>query len=331
MRVLVTGATGFVGKNLVRHLLHHDYEVAILARRTSNLTGLPVDAIDVRWGDIRDAAAVRNALDGVEAVFHLAALVKEWVPRSALFREVNVEGLENVLRASMQFSLDRVVYTSSFMAIGPSDEAGEADESTTHSRNHFCNLYERTKYEAAIVADRFAKLGAPVVTVCPGVVYGPGDLTAGNIMVRHLKDFLTDRLPGIPGSGTQRWSFSYVDDVVSGHRLAMEKGKVGEKYILGGENVPLKDFFAVAMELTGRTKPPRHVPFWLLETVAALGQAKAAITRKPPAMALGAVRAYRHNWAYTSGKSIAELGYTITPLREGVARTIEWMKTQNLI
>jgi len=331
MRVLVTGATGFVGKNLVRHLLRHEYEVAILARRTSNLSGLPVDAIDVRWGDITDPAAVRNAMDGTEAVFHMAALVKEWVPRNQLFWEVNVDALETLLRASMEFSLDRVVYTSSFMAIGPSDGLEEADETTTHSPNHFCTLYERTKYEAAVVAERFVKIGAPVVTVCPGVIYGPGDLTEGNIMVRHLRDFLTDRLPGIPGDGSQRWCFSYVDDVVSGHRLAMEKGKVGERYILGGENAALRDFFSIAMELTGKDKPPRQVPFPLLEAAAALGQVKAAITRRPPTVALGAVRAYKHNWAYSSRKSIAELGYTVTPLRDGVTRTIDWLKNERMI
>ncbi len=331
MRVLVTGATGFVGKNLVRELLRHDYEVAILARRTSDLTGLPVNSVDVRWGDITDPAAVRDALDGVEAAFHLAALVKEWVPRNQLYWEVNVEALQTLLRASVEFSLERVVYTSSFMAIGSSDGLDEADESTTHAPNHFSNLYERTKYEAGLVAQRFAKGGAPIVTICPGVVYGPGDLTEGNIMVRHLRDFLTGNLPGIPGDGSQRWCFSYIDDVVAGHRLAMEKGKAGERYVLGGENAPLREFFNIAMELSGTTTPPRQVPFLLLEAVAALGEVKAALTRKPPSVALGAVRAYKHNWAYSSEKAVAELGYAVTPLREGIARTIDWMKTRGLI
>ncbi len=330
MRVLVTGGTGFVGKNLVKHLLEQGYDVALFARRTSSLGGLP-DSIDIRWGDVTEPGSFRDALDGVEAVFHLAALVKEWVPRPALFREVNVRALETLLRASIEIPLQRVVYTSSFIALGPSDEVGEADESIRHSPDHFHNLYERTKYEGSLLAEEYVRKGAPLVTVCPGVVYGPGEVTQGNIMVRFLVDLLRNRLPGLPGDGQQRWSFAFVNDVATGHRLAMEKGRVGERYILGGENASINDFFSIGVESAGVEKPLKHVPFWLLETVAAFEHLKAAITRRPPRLTLGAIQTYKHDWTYTSRKATAELGYSITPLREGLARTVKWLKEQKLI
>ncbi len=328
MAVFVTGGTGFLGKNLVRALASGGERVRILARDPSRARGLG-PSVDVVEGDLVDSAAVKRGMDGCDRVFHAASLVKEWTRDSAVFDRVNVEAFEQLLTSARAAGVKRVVYTSSFMAIGRTDRnaSGVADESTEHEEGHYHNPYERTKAEALRLADREGKAGLPIVILVPGVIYGPGELTDGNIVVRILKDHLRGKLPGIPGDGTRRWSYSYVDDVVRGHLLAMEKGRAGERYVLGGENVSMNQFFEVFGKVSGTRPLRRHVPFWLLKVVATLEEGRARLGLGYPKITRGFVEIQKHHWAYDSAKAIRELGYSITPLAEGLRRTYEWMKS----
>ncbi|MBI3847386.1 MAG: SDR family oxidoreductase [Planctomycetes bacterium] len=329
MSVFVTGGTGFLGKNLVRELVRRGERVRMLARDPARARDVAGPAVEVVPGDLVDTDAVRRGLDGCDRVFHAASLVKEWVRDPSIFDRVNVDAFGRLLDAARAAGVKRVVYTSSFMAIGRTDRlpTGVADETVEHEADHFHNAYERTKAEALRVASRAAAGGLPIVVTVPGVIYGPGEITEGNIVVRMLRDLLRHRLPGIPGDGSRQWSFAYVDDVVRGHLLAMEKGRVGERYVLGGENVTMNRFFEVIGEVTGRKPLRRHLPFGFMKAVATIEEGRARLGLGYPMLTRGFVEIQKHDWAYDSSKAVRDLGYTMTPLREGLRRTYEWMQT----
>ena len=329
MAVFVTGGTGFLGKNLVRELVRRGERVRLLARDPARARDVAGPAVEVVPGDLVDTDAVRSGLEGCERVFHVASLVKEWTRDSSIFDRVNVKAFRTLLEATREAGVKRIVYTSSFMAIGRSDRNsnGIADESLEHEAGHYHNPYERSKAEALALAMREAKNGLPIVVVVPGVIYGPGELTEGNIVVRILRDHLRGKLPGIPGNGSRRWSYAYVDDVVRGHLLAMEAGRLGERYILGGENASMNELFEVFAEVSGTKPLRRHVPYGILKTVAVLEEGKAKLGLGTPRITRGFVEIQKHDWAYDSSKAKRELGYTITPLREGLRRTYEWMQS----
>ncbi|HYM26327.1 MAG TPA: NAD-dependent epimerase/dehydratase family protein, partial [Vicinamibacterales bacterium] len=220
MRILVTGGTGYLGRAIVAALALRGHDLVIFGRSASR-AGLPGTAVD---GDIRDADAVARAAAGCDAISHSAALVSIWRRRPADFDDVNVGGLRNVVAAHQRHRIGRIVYTSSFLALAPRDAAAPIA----------ANDYSRTKILADQAADEEVRNGAPIARVYPGVVYGPGRFTEGNLVGRLIADHLRRRLPGLVGP-EHRWSYSYVDDVAEGHCAAVERGESGARYILGGE------------------------------------------------------------------------------------------------
>ncbi|OQU93112.1 hypothetical protein SORBI_3001G479200 [Sorghum bicolor] len=213
MRVVVTGATGYLGGRLCAALVGAGHAVRALARPSSNVSGLPRD-VELAYGDVTDAESLAAAFHGCDVVFHVAAAVEPWLPDPSVFLKVNVGGLENVLKAAKRTpTVKKIIYTSSFFAIGPTD-GYVADETQV--------LADRIALQAA--ADK-----VPITIVYPGVLYGPGKLTTGNLVSRILIERFNGRLPGYIGDGYDRESFCHVDDVVSGHIAAMEKGRVGQR------------------------------------------------------------------------------------------------------
>jgi NAD+-dependent farnesol dehydrogenase len=212
MKVLVTGGTGYLGRAVVSALASRGHDVVVFARSASR-SGLPGTAID---GDIRDRAAVERAAAGCDAIAHAAALVSIWRPRPADFDDINVGGLRNVLAAAAAHGTARVLYTSSFVAMPPRGRTEPL----------LANDYQRTKVEADRLAGQAAGEGVPLIRVYPGVVYGPGTFTEGNLVGRLIADHLKHRLPGLVGP-EQRWSYAYVDEVAAGHCAALERGRVG--------------------------------------------------------------------------------------------------------
>lgn len=323
MRVLLTGGTGFLGKNAARCLATRGHDVRVLARAGSDLTGLP-EGIAIARGDVTDLDSLRRAAEGCEAVLHLAALVKVWMPDPKRFEAVNVGGLRNVLEAARAASA-RLVYTSSFMAVGPAGPT-PADESQVHPGRPYRNAYERTKAEADVVARAAAAAGGDVVLLYPGVVYGPGDLTEGNLVAKLVTDHLNGRLPGLIGPADRLWSYSFVEDVAEGHAIALEKGKAGERYFLCGENRTLTELFALLEQLTSVAAPRRHIPFGVASLLGRAMWLWAELTGLPPQMTAGEVGVFREHWAYSSAKAERELGYRSRPLREGLAQTVAWLR-----
>lgn len=326
MRVLLTGGTGFLGKHVARALAERGHALRLLARGTSDLSGLPAD-VEIARGDVTDADSLKHAAAGCQAVMHMAALVKMWVPERERFEATNVGGFRNALAAARAAGA-RLVYTSSFIAVGPAGPE-PADEARLHPGDRYRNAYERTKALADAEARQAAVEGTDVVMLYPGVVYGPGDLTDGNLVVKMAVDHVRGQFPGIVGPGDKLWSYAYVDDVARGHVAALEQGRAGERYFLCGENVSMNDFFAVLQRVTGVAAPRRHIPYAAASMLGYALYLWAELTGHPPLLTHEVVNVFREHWAYTSAKAERELAYAPTPLEEGLRRTFAWLRTHS--
>ncbi len=329
MKVLVTGGTGFLGRRIVSDLAER-HDVRLLVRATSSRERFPrsPNTVEFAVGDITDRASLDRAAAGCDAVVHAAALVKILAP-PAEFDRINLGGIENVLRASEEAgSVGKVVYVSSFIALGPTEKGpgGMLDETAEVNERVWINDYERTKALADRRARRAIAEGAPVNVVYPGVIYGPGEMTEGNIVVHHILDLIRRKLPGLIGSPDHVWNYVFVDDVARGVCLALEKAPVGGRYVLGGENVRLADFYAQVETATGVPVPKRRIPDGIASAAGALQKAWARLTNGTPKLTPDLVEIYRHDWAYRSDRAVRELGYAPRPFAQGLAETLKWLK-----
>ena len=321
MRALVTGATGFIGGAVARELVNHGWDVRCLVRPTADTTPLAGLGIDLALGDIRDRSAVAAALPGCDAVFHLAALYSfDPRHRRALY-EVNVGGTVTVLECARAAAVRRVVYTSTVGAIGLRSDGQAADESVLAAPNHLVNDYKRSKFLAEREALRMASEGLDVVIVNPSAPVGPGDARptpTGMVLLR----FLRRQLPVYAATGL---NLIAVEDVAAGHRLAWERGRAGERYILGNRNFTLKELLHLLADLTGLPAPRRQSPYWLNWLAAALvetGQAR--LLRRTPALTVGEVRMSRWYMFFDSSKAMRELGLPQTPVQAALERAVAW-------
>ena len=319
--ILLTGATGYLGSRIAQELAARRLPFRVLVRSRSRLSfDASTAGAEVVEGDLRDADAVGLALQGVDRVIHTAALVKMWVRHPADFRRVNVDGLKALVEAAHQAGVERVIYTSSFIALGPSADAS-AGEGLRH-HGPYSNEYEQTKVEALAWLREEGFTRYRVLALMPGVIYGPGPLTEGNLVGGMVSQYLAGKFPGLLGSGNQRWSFAFNDDVVAAHLAALDRGKPGEEYVLGGDNRSLNDLFQVLAELSGVRRPVRHLPFAVGKIVGALELAKANLFGRSPQLTPGVVEIFKHDWIYSSAKAEHELGYHVTRLEDGLKKTL---------
>jgi farnesol dehydrogenase len=306
MRVLVTGGTGYLGTAIVRALAHAGHRPVVFARRARAASG--GDAID---GDVRDTRAVTAAAAGVDAICHAAALVAQWRRDPSEFDAVNVGGLQSVLSAARERSVPRVVYTSSFLALPP------ADSPHALTANH----YQRTKVAARDVARRAAAEGVPVVTLYPGVIYGPGPATEGDLVGRLMRDHLGGRLPAVIGP-ERLWSFAFVEDVAAAPVAALTHPRPAREYVVGGVNAPQRAIYEFLRDTRGRPIPMR-LPGLLATAAALVNELYSSLRHVPPLLDRGVVEIFQHDWSLDSSAAEAELGLRITPLADGLARTVE--------
>jgi farnesol dehydrogenase len=302
MRVLVTGGTGYLGSAIVRALDRAGHRPIVFARHATG-SSLPGEAVD---GDVRDANAVARVVQTADAVCHTAALVSIWRPRRADFDDVNVQGLRHVLEAARARRMQRIVYTSSFLALPPAGRATPLE----------ANDYQRTKLRALEVARAETAAGLPIVTLFPGVVYGPGPATDGNLVGRLVRDHLAGRLPGLVEPWRQ-WSYAWVDDVADAHVAAIERGRAGGEYVVGGDNAPQQRVFEIVRDVR-RVALPRVLPAALAAAAGAIEQLRARMTGRPPLVTRGTVDIFRNDWPLDSRRSIDELSLRVTPLESGV-------------
>ncbi|KAJ8539503.1 hypothetical protein K7X08_013755 [Anisodus acutangulus] len=233
---------------------------------------------------------------------------------------VNVGGLNIVLQAYKETgTIEKIVYTSSFFALGPTD-GYVADETQTHSGKFFCTEYEKSKAVADKVALDSASEGIPIVPVYPGVIYGPGKVTTGNVVARMIIERFNWRLPGYIGQANVKFSFSHVDDVVDGHIAAMDKGKLGERYLLTGENASFREVFDIAAMISQTKRPLFGIPLLIIEAYGWISVLFSKLTGKLPLIGLPTVCVLRHQWAYSCDKAKAELDYHPRSLKEGLSQ-----------
>ncbi|CAN1170888.1 Putative dihydroflavonol 4-reductase [Linum perenne] len=331
MKVLVIGATGYLGNQLCHILKKQGYHVRALLRRASDHSSL--NEFEIAYGDITDYDSLLNAFEGCTAVFHTAGLTEPWMPDPSVFFTVNVEGMRNVVEASRRTpTVEKVVCTLSASALGSTEGCGgAADESMVHSENTFSTEYERSQVAALKVGMAAGKEGVPIVVVYLGVVYGPGKLTTGNLVAHLLVEHFKGGLLGRIRFGKDIFSFSYIDDVVKGHIAAMERGKIGETYLLTGQNISFAQVFDITFKLTSKPKPRITFPLWVIEIIGWLLVLRSRFTGQLPLISPPVVHAFRREWAYSCEKAKLDLGYNPRDLEDGLLNLLLCLKGLGLI
>jgi dihydroflavonol-4-reductase len=320
MDVLVTGASGFIGANVVKALLAEGYRVRVLVRPTSNLSALRDCRVHVVVGDIVDRASLGPAVAGCRQVFHVAADYRLWTPDPDTVYRVNVAGTRNVLEACAEAGIDRVVYTSSVGTLGVPPDGGPGTETTPVSLRDMIGPYKRSKFLAERVAEEYAAGGLPVVIVNPSNPIGPWEMRptpTGQMVV----DFLKGRMFGTLDTGL---NLVHVSDVARGHLLAAHTGRVGEKYILGNRNCSLTEIFALLAQITGLPAPRIRIPYALILLVALGNEGFARATGRPPRVPLTGVRMARKRMYFSAAKAVRELALPQTPIEQALADAVAW-------
>ncbi len=323
----VTGGTGFVGAHVVRALLRRGRTVRCLVRSSSRLSNLEELPVEVVAGDVTDPASLTRAMAGARTVYHCAADYRLSARRPREIYAVNVEGTRNVLAAASEVGAERVVYTSSVGALGLTRDGRPGNEETPVEPRSLIGHYKKSKHQAERVAQEWAARGLPVVIVNPSTPVGELDIKptpTGQMIV----DFLNRRMPAYVDTGL---NIVDVRDVAEGHVLAAEKGRVGEKYILGNRDMTLKEIFDTLSTVTGIPSPAIRLPHWIPLAAAAAGTLAARLTGRPPRVPLEGVRMSRHRMFFDAGKAIRELGLPQTPVEEALARAVAYFRENGYV
>jgi dihydroflavonol-4-reductase len=328
MNCFVTGASGFIGANLLRQLTAQGHHVKALLRAGSDLRGVAGVDYEGVEGDVSQRAMLEKAMRGCDWCFHVAASYHLWLTDYAPMYAANVEGTRHVLEAAVAAGCRRIVYTSTVgcIGLGPQNQGRVAptDETTPVGEAQMSNHYKRSKWQAEVVARELAAKGCPVVIVNPSAPIGPFDVKptpTGKIVL----DFLQRKMPAYLDTGL---NWVHVRDVAAGHILAAEKGRLGERYILGNAegNWTMKQALDVLEELTGIPAPRFRVPYPVALTAAYFDEAVSAITKAPPKAPLAGVRMAKYKMFFNPAKAIAELGLPQTPTRQAFADAVEWFR-----
>jgi dihydroflavonol-4-reductase len=322
MKALVTGATGFVGGAVARALVQRGIEVRVMARAGAdlqNLQGLTVERVE---GDLRDQNSLRHALTGCRQLYHIAAHYALWAKDPSIFYDVNVTGTKTLLEAARDVGTERIVYCSTIGAIGIPPEGGLGTEETPVVFEQMAGHYKRSKYLAEQEVLKLARAGLPVVIVNPSAPVGIGDVKptpTGQVIV----DFMKGRMPAYIETGM---NIVDVDDVATGHLLAMEKGRIGERYILGSANLMLREVLEILSRLTGVKAPTIKLPRVAILPLAYLNQWMANITGQPPRIPLEGVKMAKYKMHYDCSKAIRELGFPQTPPEVALEKAVKWFR-----
>ncbi len=323
MNIFLTGSTGFIGSTLLALLTQQGHTVHVLCRTPQSI-GLDGRAgIRPFRGDICSLQDVERAMEGCEVAFHLAGYARNWSRDPSVYSLVNVGGTETVLKSARQLGLRRVVYTSSAMVLGPSN--GTPVTETTIRKLPVLTEYERSKIAAEQVVVSSAQNGLETVIVNPTRVFGPGLLNEGNSVTKMIKMYVGGTWRVLPGSGHALGNYAFVRDVATGHLLAMQRGRPGERYVLGGENVSYRGFFEAVAQAAGVHRRMFSTPPSFTLTVARAEELRAKLFRGYPGITPGWAATFLADCACSSGRAERELGYSITPLKRALAETVRWL------
>jgi dihydroflavonol-4-reductase len=328
MKCCVTGASGFIGANLVRELVARGHRVKALVRPASDVRGLNGAEVQRFEGDVNDRAALRAALSGCDWCFHVAASYHLWLPDYRPMYAANVDGTRNVIEVAAALGCARIIYTSTVGCIGlPRSDNGHivpSDETTPLPESELSNHYKRSKWQAEQAAMELASRGIPVIIVNPTAPAGWRDARP-TPTGKFIVDFLNRAMPGYIDTGL---NWVHVRDVAIGHVLAAERGKIGERYILGNAegNWRMDEVLATLEELTGIPAPRRRIPYAIALGAAYANETISFFTHHEPRAPLGGVRMARHKMFFNPAKAIRELGLPQTPPKQALAEAVEWYR-----
>ena len=297
----------------------------MLRHPTSNIDGLVGEGIRFFVGDLEHRDSIRKAMEDCQQVYHLAAYARNWARDSMVYYRNNVDGFCDVCEVAKSLGVERIVFTSTFVTCGPTATSVVGDERRYCSEAEYCTDYQASKTIGEKQARDYVAQGFPVVIVNPTRVYGPGKLTEGNSVSRMIDLYDRGRFPFLLNHGVNVGNYAFVDDVVQGLILSMERGRIGERYILGGENVSLRRLFQLIDEVSGRRHTQINVPSWVALIYSRLEEKRAKWSHHYPLITTGWVKTFLQEWTYSSVKAEKELGYKITPLRDGIRITLEWL------
>ena len=323
MSVLVTGGTGFVGSHLVRVLLKRGEQVRCLVRPSSRRDNLHDLSVEFVTGDLRDLDSLKQAVKGITVVYHCAADYRLWCKDPNEMYQSNVEGSNNVMQAAFDQGVARVVYTSTVGCLGLNEDGKPANEDSLVTIDDMIGHYKRSKFLAEEKVREWARRGLPVVIVNPSTPVGELDIKptpTGKIIV----DFLRGKMFGYVDTGM---NLIDVRDCAEGHVVAAEKGRVGERYILGGRNLTLKELFDALASVTEIASPKMKVPHWVAETYARIENLWSInIARREPDVPLESVKMARHKMWFDASKAVHELGLTQRPIEQALERAVNWFR-----
>ncbi|HXN98202.1 MAG TPA: hopanoid-associated sugar epimerase [Candidatus Acidoferrales bacterium] len=320
MTTLVTGATGFVGSHVARQLVNAGQSVRALVRPGSNLEALAGLHLEYFEGDLRHANSLERAMQGVRRVFHVAADYRLWTPRPEEIYQNNVDGTRKLLAAAQRAGVERIVYTSTVATIAVPRHGALPNEDTHASLDEMIGHYKRSKFLAEGAAIEAAASGVPVVIVNPTAPVGPWDwkpTPTGRIIL----DFLKGKMPAYVDTGL---NVAAVEDIAAGHLLAAEKGRVGERYILGARNMTLKQIFDALSAITGRPAPRVRLPHAIALAAGYADQLFSRLAGREPQIPVEGVKMSRHRMFVESDKAVRELGYQPTSVEAALERAVRW-------
>lgn len=326
-KALVTGATGFVGAAVARALVAEGWQVRALVRSGSDRRNVDMLAAEQVVGDLTDAASLERALEGCEAAFHVAADYRLWAPQPQVLYRTNVDGTGNLLEAARRAGVRRVVYTSSVATVGIPADGRPGCEDTAVGLADMIGHYKRSKFLAEERAREAAARGVPVVIVNPSTPIGPGDVKptpTGQIVL----DAARGRTPAYVDTGL---NIVHVDDVAAGHLLAFHRGRIGERYILGGEDMTLRQILTLIAQLVGRSPPRIRLPHGAVLPVAYVSELYARLTGRPTRVTVEGVRMARKRMYFSSAKAVNELGYRWREPSEAFADALRWFREQGYL
>jgi len=327
-KVLVTGASGFVGSAVARVLVEAGFSVGVLMRASSNRANVQNLDLEIFEGDMRDAAAVATAMAGARHLFHVAADYRLWAKDPAEIVQTNREGTRVLMQAARKAGVEKIVYTSSVATLKAPTDDRATDETMRLSVEAAIGAYKRSKVMAeAVVAQMVAEERLPAVIVHPSTPIGPRDVKptpTGRIIIEAAKG----RMPAYVDTGL---NLVHVDDVAAGHLAALRNGIVGERYILGGQNVRLSALLADIAELSGREPPWLRLPRSILYPLAMAAETKARLTGREPFLTLDGLRMSKYRMFFSSAKAQRELGYEPRPYRQALAEALEWFRSNGYL
>ena len=324
LKVFVSGATGFIGIQLVKRLVRMGVTVHALYRSESKADLIREGGVKLFKGDILNKSSLLKAMKGCLQAYHVAAFAGVWAKDPSLVFRLNVDGALNVIEAAGNSGINRIVVTSTAGILGPSEDDPVNEDCPPPPS--FFTLYEESKFQLEQVLMGRIETCPEVVIVNPTRVYGPGFLSESNGVTKMIKQYIEGSWRLIPGNGKRSGNYVFVEDVVTGHLLAMEKGKPGERYVLGGENISYNQLFQYTRETSGVQKRLFKIPLWMMLTTASIMAGISKITGKPPLIVPNLVRKFNHNWIVSSDKAIRDLGYEPMGAREGISKTVNWVK-----